>query len=803
TLHPKHPHQHTLHTALATLHTHHTPLTWPTTPQPTNHHPNLPTYAFQHHHYWLNAPTNRTGSGQISDAEETRFWQAIEQGDLDALATTLRLPDDADSAQATLTALSPVLPMLSSWRKQHTERSTVSNSRYQLSWTPVNTPSSAALSGRWLVVSAEESGEAGPSAEWTAWCTSALRRAGAEVVELKTDGASTDRAGFVKALGDLPSDENPPAGVLSLLALTGTTNHADTADDAATDTDVTGYGSLSGTAALIQALGDAGWQAPMWSLTSGAVSTGVSTPVAHPAQAHVWGLGRVASAEHPERWGGLVDVVGDLDERTGGLLAATLAGDGGEDQVAIRPGGVFGCRLRTASGSRPPRRNWRPAGTVLVTGGTGALGAHVARWLAGKGAAHLLLTSRRGESAPGAAQLRAELEKLGATVTIAACDVADRGELATVLAALPTEQPLTAVVHTAGLLDDGVLDALTPERLKRVLRPKTDAVLNLHELTKDLDLSAFVLFSSIAGVLGSMGQANYAAANAHLDAFSEYRRAAGLPTTSIAWGPWSGDGMAADEAVDRNIRATGVRPLAPDVAIAALQEALDRDETRLVVADIEWQLVAASAADAARRDPLLGEFPEVRAVWQAADQVAADGVLAATALRDKLQSAGSNAEREQVVLELVQSRLATVLGHGSADLVEGDKAFREVGLDSLGSIKLRNAVNAATGLNVSATLLYDYPTPLALSQYLLTEITEEDTVTEATLLAELERLDGALRSLALADSGRRRVAGRLQVLLSKWGDEPDRTDEDSSHQDLDAVTAEELFDLISDEFGKS
>ncbi|WP_443076896.1 type I polyketide synthase [Streptomyces sp. NBC_01725] len=795
TLHPKHPHHHTLHTALATLHTHHTPLTWPTTTHPTHHHPTLPTYAFQHHHYWLNAPTNNSGSGQVGSAEEARFWQAIEQGDLDALATALRLPGDADSAEATMTALSPVLPMLSSWRKQHAERSAVSNSRYQLSWTPVNTPSSAALSGRWLVVSAEEAGEAGEhgesgsSADWTAWCTAALRRAGAEVVELKTDGPSVDRADFVKALGNLPGDEHPPAGVLSLLALTGT--------------DATGYVPLSATAALIQALGDAGWQAPMWSLTSGAVSTGVSAPVTHPAQAHVWGLGRVAAAEHPDRWGGLVDVVGKLDERSGGLLAATLAGNGGEDQVAIRPGGVFGCRLRTASVGRPPRRDWRPAGTVLVTGGTGALGAHVARWLAGKGAAHLLLTSRRGESAPGAGQLRAELEELGATVTIAACDVADRGELASVLAAVPTEQPLTAVVHTAGLLDDGVLDALTPERLKRVLRPKTDAVLNLHELTKDLDLSAFVLFSSIAGVLGSMGQANYAAANAHLDAFSEYRRAAGLPTTSIAWGPWSGDGMAADEAVDRNIRDTGVRPLAPDVAIAALQEALDRDETRLVVADIDWQLVAASAADAARRDPLLGEFPEVRAVWQAADQVAADGALAATALRDKLQGAGSKAEREQVVLELVQSRLATVLGHGSADLVEGDKAFREVGLDSLGSIKLRNAVNAATGLNVSATLLYDYPTPLALSQYLLTEITEEDTVTEATLLAELERLDGALRSLALADSGRRRVAGRLQVLLSKWGDGPDQTDEDSSHQDLDAVTAEELFDLISDEFGKS
>ncbi|HZG03203.1 MAG TPA: SDR family NAD(P)-dependent oxidoreductase, partial [Streptomyces sp.] len=791
-LHHTRPEPHTLTTALATVHTTHTPLTWPTTPTPGPH-PDLPTYPFQHHPYWLTDTSTSSGAPRRRDTAEERFWEAVEQGDLNALAATLGLGDGGEATQDPQAVLSPVLPVLSSWRRQQAELSAVSDSRYHLGWTPLTEPAPGALSGQWVVVAPEPRGE---QAEWADWCTAALRRAGAEVVELTVDAAVTDRLALAEAIGALPDVGTPVSGVLSLLALADGGSRTGTAS-------VTGYVPLAATMALLQALGDAGWDAPLWSLTSGAVSTAVSAPVTCPAQAQVWGLGRVAAAEHPDRWGGLVDVAGPLDEQGGRLLAATLVGWDGEDQVAIRPGSAFACRLRAATTTRPPRRSWSPSGTVLVTGGTGALGAHVARWLADRGAGHLVLTSRRGEEAPGAAELRAELTAMGTTVTIAACDAADREALAAVLAAIPQEQPLTAVVHAAGLLDDGVVDALTPERLERVLRPKVDAALNLHELTAGLELDAFVLFSSIAGVLGGMGQANYAAANAHLDAFAEHRRAAGLPATSIAWGPWSGPGMAADEAVKRNIHDTGVRPLTPKTAIAALQEALDRNETRLIVADFDWQLAAAAAADAVRRNPLFGDIPEVRAAWQAADSAAADGALAAGALRRQIQDADSRADREQIVLELVRERTATVLGHRSADAVEADKAFRDLGLDSLGSIKLRNALNTGTGLKLSATMLYDYPTPLALARHLLDEIAEEDTVSEATVLAELGKLDDTLSVLELDDSGRRKIAGRLQVLLAKWGDGPDHTDEDRSHQDLDAVTAEELFDLISDEFGKS
>ena len=383
--------------------------------------------------------------------------------------------------------------------------------------------------------------------------------------------------------------DEPVAGVLSLFAL---------------DPELPS-GGVYATLALVQALGDAELVAPLWHATRGGVMVGRSDTAVSPEQAMVWGMGRVIGREQPERWGGLVDLPDSLDDRAAARLAGILSGTRDEDQVAIRSGGVFARRLVQAPVGH--LGDWDPTGTVLVTGGTGGIGAHVARWLVAKGAEHLLLTSRRGPDADGAEELRAELTALGAQVTIAACDVADRDALAGLLASVPEEFPLTAVMHTAGVLDDGVLTALTPERLATVLRPKVDAAVNLDELTRDLDLSAFVMFSSISGTFGAVAQGSYAAANAFLDAFAERRVAEGRAATSVAWGPWGGGGMVGEQLADI-LRSKGTAPFEPELAVAALDRALRQDDpTVLVVADIDWDVYAPTLPAT-----LLRELPAAR-----------------------------------------------------------------------------------------------------------------------------------------------------------------------------------------------
>ncbi|NVK82614.1 type I polyketide synthase, partial [Streptomyces morookaense] len=420
------------------------------------------------------------------------------------------------------------------------------------------------------------------------------------------------------------------------------------------------------------------------------------------AHAAVWGLVRTAQSENPDRF-----VLVEAEDAA--VVPAVLPGviASGEPQFALRGQDVLVPRLAKTSGTDTGAPDLG-TGTVLVTGASGALGGLVARHLVTEhGVRSLLLMSRRGADAPGAAELEAELAASGAEVRWAACDAADRDALARSLAGVP----VTAVVHTAGVLDDGVIAALTPERLDAVLRPKVDAVLNLHELTGDL--SAFVVFSSVSGILGSAGQANYAAANTFLDAFAESRRAQGLPATSLAWGLWEqGSGMAdrLDQADLVRLKRVGLAPISVEEGLRLFDAALSAD--RAAVAPLRLDL---GGLQGTVPPVLRGLRGPVRGTARRAASSAPKGSLG-------LRLAGlPEAEREQAVLELVRTEVAAVLGHASVQAVQPEHAFQDAGFDSLTSVELRNRLNTATGLRLPATMVFDYPTPVALSRFLLTE----------------------------------------------------------------------------------
>ncbi|MEW9522037.1 type I polyketide synthase [Streptomyces tubercidicus] len=367
-------------------------------------------------------------------------------------------------------------------------------------------------------------------------------------------------------------------------------------------------------------------------------------------------------------------------------------------------------------------------GTVLVTGGTGGLGALVARHLVTEhGVRHLLLASRRGPQAPGVDVLRDELAALGAEVTFAACDTADRTALSGLLGAVPKQHPLTAVVHTAGVLDDGVLSSLTPERLDAVLAPKADAVSALHELTRDEDLAAFVVFSSVAGMFGGSGQGNYAAANAFLDAFAQARHGAGLPATSLAWGPWApGAGMTGElaEADLQRMTRGGMLPFSVEQGMAAFDAAFRTAEP--VYAPVRLDHPALRSAHSAP-PALLRGLVTGSARRPAASAAAGD---AAQSLRTGLAALPA-AEREAAVLDLVRTQAALVLGHAGPETVEPARDFRGLGIDSLTAVELRNRLAAATGLRLPATLVFDYPSPVALARHVCTELFGDSEVAAA------------------------------------------------------------------------
>jgi acyl transferase domain-containing protein/acyl carrier protein len=656
----------------------------------------LPTYPFQRRRYWLEPvvrPAGAVAGRGAVDLVDDGFWSSVENQDLDALAEDLGVAD--------VRSLAEIVPALSSWRRDRITRSTLDGWRYRVIWRPrADQPARVdTLPGTWLLV-VPAGHEADPLVRDV---TEAVETYAAGAHVLVVGAAEAERERMVDLIRQRTAGVTV-GGVLSLLGL----------DESPWSREGVLPTGLVLTTTLLQALGDARIDAPVWCATRGAVTVHRGDPLVSPLQATNWGLGRIAALEYPQRWGGLVDLPETLDTRAARRLAAALSGALEEDHVALRPSGLFARRLVRAGDGPRPEGTWRPSGTVLVTGGTGGLGRHVARWLARGGAEHLVLVSRRGPDAPGADALVAELAELGTPASVVACDVSDAEAVRRLVDDLPGGGTLTAVFHTAGIIDDGLIDALTPQRAHDVLRPKADAALALDAATRHLDLDAFVLFSSMAGTLGGPGQGSYAAANAHLDALAARRRAEGLPATSIGWGTWAGGGMVGEEVAER-LRHDGVPPMDPELAIASLQKALDQDEEFLIVADVDWKLITARAFAALR------ELPESRAgAVERTTEKESDPVDGPPLV--KRLAALAPAERRAALVMEIRTQAAAVLGHTDADAVPEGRAFRDLGFDSLTAVELRNRFAEATGLRLPVTLAFDHPSASALAAHLDAEL---------------------------------------------------------------------------------
>ncbi|WP_307784512.1 SDR family NAD(P)-dependent oxidoreductase [Streptomyces sp. S-9] len=736
----------------------------------------LPTYAFQRTRYWPTvdpqAAATAASAARTSSADDA-FWSIVEETNPQELAGRLSVPEDA---------LGAVLPALTSLRHEHVEREEVDAWRYRVDWQPVDVEGAGQpLPGRWLLL--QTPGDV--ALEGLEEFVPGLERVDCDV---------RDRKGLTLLLETAVGNDTP-TGVLSCLS-----HPAPATDDGtlptATPAVVT---AVADTLALVQALGDASVSAPLWVVTH--AGHGPDGIPADPAQAGVWGLGRVAALEHPDRWGGLIDVPHRATRPQLGLLASLLT-RADEDQVSLHGTTAYARRLRPASPPATdavPHAAWTAPARMLVTGGTGALGARVAHWLAERGARELVLSSRGGPSAAGVADLVARLRAAGAErVEVVACDVAERDEVTALLAA----HRVDGIVHAAGVLDDDLIEAMTPERLERALRAKALGAVHLDELTRGWALEAFVVFSSIAGVWGSGGQAVYAAANACADAVTQARRGRGEPGLSVAWGPWSGGGMVS-EAGATELERRGLRIMEPGRALLGLERALEAGDGAVVVADVEWDRFA-PAFTSRRPSPLLTTLPQAAAALTAHQEPA--GPHAPGAARPALVervTALPAADRTAALEQHVRQAAATVLGHADPAAVPAERAFRDLGFDSLTAVELRDRLTKDTGLRLPTTLVFDHPTPTALARHLDAELTGEGG-TVAGMLAELET--GITRIMrANPDRDARSLLGtRLRALLAEVeggaGEDtgPGAGLDDASLGDrLEDASDDELFDLIS------
>ncbi|MET9855399.1 SDR family NAD(P)-dependent oxidoreductase [Streptomyces sp. NPDC006450] len=536
-------------------------------------------------------------------------------------------------------------------------------------------------------------------------------------------------------------------------------------------------------------------------VTRNAVTTGPED-VTDPAQAPLWGLVRAAQRENPGRI--LLADIGADDDRITEPLAAL-----GEPEFAVRGSYVLAPRLTAAplSATGGASAPWNPDGTVLITGGTSGIGALLARRLVTEhGVRQLLLVSRRGGDTPGARALRATLTELGADVVIAPCDVSDRSQLSALLDAIPAEHPLTAVVHAAGVMDNALLTHLSPQQWENVLSPKVDGAWNLHELTRGNELSAFVMLSSVSGLLLGAGQANYGAANRFIDALAHHRRTQGLPASALAFGLWASEeglaGAGTDGALEEQRMADqGMPAFRSDEGLALLDEGLARDEAVLVPMLLDLPTLAARNPEVSPlfRDLLRGRTTKTARTPGAPRPAHVEPAKASASLEQQLARLGGE-QRKQFLLDVVRTHVAAVR-HDDPAAIDLSRGFTELGLDSLAAIELRNQLQSATGLRLPATLMFDYPNPRALAEHLLAELlpgVEENTATDSPLDDESVRARIAAIPLAAL-----RESGLLETLLNLAAPEEPAAEATPGTGQSDAIKSMGVDDLVRAALGIS
>ncbi|MBV7708225.1 SDR family NAD(P)-dependent oxidoreductase [Nocardia nova] len=708
----------------------------------------LPTYAFQRQRFWLEAVPAR--SVVAASVEDAAFWDAIEHNDLDKLSKSL------DAFGARHESLSEVLPALRSWRESLKTRSLLNECFYQVEWRQLEKAHRYPRSGSWLVVVAAQD-----RPQWVDAAITGLSTSGVEHVVVELTGS--DRQATVAELEPVVAGQDF-VGVIVMLS-----RESDSARDLATAP----LGYLA-TMTVIQALNDLSNAAPLWCVTRGAVSVSAGEPLVEPSQALTLGLGRVAASEMPERWGGLVDLPPNEEERAAALLLQIL-GSFDEDEIAIRNGEVFARRLVRADSAVAEDDSWICTGTAVITGGTGRIGSSIARWLAERGAPRLVLLSRRGIDAPGATTLRNELQAHGTRVDFQACDVSDRVALQRIWTQVEEDGPISAVFHAAAVLDDAPIDALTFEQVDRTIAAKAGGARNLHELAQGSGLERFVLFSALGATLGLAGQGNYAPGNTYLDALAAHRRANGLPGTSIAWGAWADGGMASVDTVRSRLRHHGIGELPETVALSGLASVLSNDSSsNVVVARMNFDKMVSQMPGAT--SPLVKELVDVP------DSVENPQGEFLTRI------AGMPESRRLVeITAVVNEAVCLVLGYEKSHELEPKVPFRDLGADSLSSIQVRNRLKASIGIDVPTTAMFDYPTVETLSAQVYSWVMSESTAEkdfEREISKAIEKLE-SVGTVGLAQFG---LADRLLALISP----------DSAHEgvDIDTMSLEDLIQKV-------